>query len=75
MEIGLLGEFGPNVHQHVDLMVRAHETVLVQTLHQCMEAMIVYLQSVETWKLKPAVLRLIAQVIHVSVIFWDLMNT
>ena len=75
MEIGLLGEFGPNVHQHVDLMAGEHETVHAQTLHQCMEAMIVYLQSVETWKLKPAVLRLIAQVIHVSVIFWDLMNT
>ena len=69
MEIGLLGEFGPNVHQHVDLMVRAHETVLVQTLHQCMEAMIVVLQSRETWKLRPVTLRLIVQVIHVFVSF------
>ena len=69
MEIGLLGEFGPNVHQHVDLMVREHETVLVQTLHQCMEAMIVALLSRETWKLRHVILRLIAQVIHFFVSF------
>ena len=48
MEIGQHGEFGPNVHQHVDLMAREVETVLVQTLHHCMEGMIVIPQQVET---------------------------
>ena len=69
MVIGLLGEFGPHVHQHVDLMAREHETVLAQILHHCMEAMIVVLQSVETWKLNPVILRLIVQVIHFLLLF------
>ena len=62
MEIGQHGEFGPNVQQHVAQMAWENETELAQTLHHCMEVMIVMTQLMETWKQKLAILKLFAQV-------------